>query len=314
MERSFKKREKTVGSVRKSRQYDLPLENSAGTSFLILLIALMTFLAVQAVAAAFALDAMTARWATGLENRVTVEIPAEAQNGKVRNAAEVAALTERVDNILSVHPAVLNTHILSKEEIGTLVEPWLGKDLPLKDIPLPGLVSVELKESNDTVLKIIEEKVQAIAENGRLDTHESWLNDLLRFTGALKFAAAALLIVIGVTTVTAIAGAVKSRMAMHHQEVELLHLMGARDRYISAQFQRHSLLMGLKGGLAGLFLGGLTLLLIGWISGEMGVNLLPDFSLSKTQIAVLFLIPVAIAALAALTAKRTVLQTLAELP
>lgn len=310
----LKKEERTIGSTRKTRRYDLPLEDSAGTAFLILLIALMTFLATQAIAAAFALDALTERWETGLENKVTIEIPAETKEGKVRTPDQVATYTEKINNILSVHPAIVSTHVLTKSEIGKLVEPWLGEELPLRDVPLPGLISVELRETNDNVLKIIREKVLAVSGNGRIDTHEGWLTDLLRFTGALQFAAAMLLMIIAITTVTAIAGGVKSRMAMHHQQIQLLHLMGARDSYISAQFQRHALLMGFKGGLTGLVMGAAALMLIDWVSGEMGVNLLPDFSLSGMQIFILLLIPVIISSIAAFTAQKTVLRTLSELP
>ncbi len=45
-----------------TRQYDLPLDNSEDSRFLILLIALMSFLAVLALSGTIALNSMTNKW------------------------------------------------------------------------------------------------------------------------------------------------------------------------------------------------------------------------------------------------------------
>src|SRR5690606_32284625 len=100
-------------------------------------------------------------------------------------------------------------------------------------------------------LRALDMRIKAVAPDARMDTHEAWLRDLMRFTGALQFAAALLTIVIGITTATAVAGAVRARLAVHGAEVEILHLMGAADHYIARQFQRHSMVLALQGGMAG---------------------------------------------------------------
>jgi cell division transport system permease protein len=66
--------ERVLGKAQK-RRYDLPLNKGSGTGFLVILIALMTFLGMLALASSFALSAMTARWSSGLENRLTIESP-----------------------------------------------------------------------------------------------------------------------------------------------------------------------------------------------------------------------------------------------
>lgn len=308
------RRERALGVARGKRRYDLPLNKSPGAGFLVLLIGLMTFLAMLALASSFALSAMTARWSTGLENRVTVEIPAETADGKVLQAADIKKLTARAHDILTGQKNVVSAHVMTDEEIADLVKPWLGGDLQLNRVPLPGLIAVELQDTNPQSIKMLEAKLQAVTPKARIDTHEEWLTDLLRFTGALQFAAVLLTLVIGLTTVTAVAGAVRSRMAVHHAEVELLHLMGARDTYISRQFQRHSLILAFQGALCGVAAGAIALLAIGWISGEMGVNLLPDFSLGGGQIAALGVLPVLVALIATVTARQTVLKVLGQMP
>lgn len=312
----FKKllqKDRVLGVARGKRRYDLPLNKASGTGFLILLICLMTFLAMLALSASFALSAMTDRWSSGLENRVTVELPAES-GGKVIKPDELQNLTQKANSLLVNHPSVLETHVMTQEEIKELVKPWLGEELLLSNVPLPGLISVTLQESNAKTIHILEDKLKALHKNARIDTHEEWLTDLLRFTGALQFAAVLLTLVIGVTTVTAVAGAVRSRMAVHHKEVELLHLMGARDSYISRQFQRHSLILAFQGAFCGVIIGALALSIIGWISGEMGVNLLPEFKMGYGQMFALGLLPVFVALIATATARQTVLKVLAQMP
>lgn len=310
------KRERTLGKATGKRRYDLPLNRSDSTRFLVTLIALMTFLAVLAIAAFFALGAMSERWTSGLENKMTIEISAQTPEGLLRTPEDVAKITAAASSVLAAHPAVQSHHALSSAEIHALVAPWLGdSQLSVDQMPLPGLISLELNPGTAReVVTMLGEKITAAAPGARLDTHETWLSDVLRFTGALQFAATLLLAVIGVTTVIAIAGAVRARLAVHKADVELLHLMGAADRYISNQFQRHALLLGLAGGATGMLAGLCALIIIGWLSGEMDVNLLPEYKVSVMQMIIICALPLMIAALAAATARQTVLRALREMP
>lgn len=310
------KRERTLGKATGKRRYDLPLNRNDSSRFLVTLIGLMTFLAVLAISAFFALGAMSERWTSGLEDKMTVEIPAQTAEGLLLKPDEVKQIADAAASVLQAHPAVEDHHVMTPDEIYELVKPWLG-DMQIGNdqMPLPGLISLTLKPDTprDTV-RALADKISAAAPGARLDTHETWLKDVLRFTGALQFAATLLLAVIGVTTVIAVAGAVRARLAVHRADVELLHLMGAADRYISGQFQRHSLLLGLTGGAVGTFAGLIALLIIGWISGEMDVNLLPEYTVTPLQIGATLILPLVIAALATLTARQTVMRALVEMP
>lgn len=309
------RKHRALGKAPEKRRYDLPLNNSPGTVFLTFLVGLMTFLAMLALAAMFVLGAMTARWTSGLENRATVEIPVADETGTLIKPEAVTALTARAAELLEGHPAVKTVDILDSEDISALLKPWTGGDIALGNMPVPGLIALEMKKDTPPdSYAALEDRLKAIAPRARLDTHESWLRDLLRFTGALQFAAAALTLIVGMTTAAAVAGGVRARMAIHSAEIEILHLMGAADRYISRQFQRHSLISSLKGAGAGLAAGALVLLVTGWLAGQAGVNLLPAFNLSAPQIAAFALLPLTVAGLAALSAAHTVKKVLNQMP
>ncbi|MBI4031293.1 MAG: permease [Proteobacteria bacterium] len=306
--------EKTVGTSQGKRLYDLPLNRDEGTGFLILLIALMSLLAVLAIAASFTLSAMTERWTSGLENRITIEIPAEGTDGRILGRDEVTALSDRALQILKSTPSVHTAHMLDESELTALVKPWLGSGLSFSGIPLPSLIAVTLSDAENTDMRALEEKIISAIPQARIDTHETWLNDLLRFTKSLRLVSAILLVVIGITTATAVAGAIRSRMAVHAEEISLLHLMGASDNYISRQFQHNAFVLALRGSATGTAAGILTLLLIGWISGQMGANLLPEFHLGIANMLAIAALPFLAAALAALTSRQTVHRALKDMP
>lgn len=90
--------------------------------------------------------------------------------------------------------------------------------------------------------------------------------------------------------------------------------MGASDDYIARQLQRHTLILAFQGAFAGMIVGTVLLGLIGWLSGEMGVTLLPDFTLSTFQKTLLACLPIILALLAMGTARTTVLRDLAKMP
>lgn len=207
----FNRGEKMLGSARGKRRYDLPLGKGAGSGFLRLLIALMTVLAMLGLAASFALSEMTQRWSSGLENRMTVEIPAEDKDGTLIAADKVTEMTTKVLDMLQSHPAIAEASAMSEQEVRDLISPFLGEDLVMDSIPLPGLISVHIQDGAEIDLKTLETRLKIIAPQARIDTHESWLKDVLRFTGALQFAAILLTLIIAITTLVAVAGGVRSK-------------------------------------------------------------------------------------------------------
>lgn len=308
------KKDKKLGIAEGKRRYDLPLASDAGTGFLVLLIALMTFLAVLALGVSFTLGSMTARWSSGLENKVTIEIPMEKSDGGMRTKSDIAYLKDEISKRLANDPNIKRLEIMEDRAVQDLLSPWLGDEAVLDNIPLPGLISAELNISDPDITNKLRTTLKAINPDLHLDTHENWLGDLLRMAGALQLAAGFVALIIGLTTITAIAGAMRSRMAVHAEDVQLLHLMGASDEYITRQFQRHALILSLQGAVAGGLAGAVVLLLIGLVSGDAAAALVPDFTMGPAHIGIFLFLPLAVCAVATITARFTVLRVLSTMP
>lgn len=287
-------------------RYDLPLNKSGGSKFIVLLIALMTFLAVLALSSSFALGSIAKSWSSGLENKLTIEIPGDVKDHDSLKI-DIKKKLDSIDNISKIE-------FISDAELSGLIAPWLGEDFALDDVPIPTLIALETKENTEVFIETLENNLQTINPNIRVDSHEEWLDDFLRMIGSLKFATFFVSLVIGVTALTAITGVIRARMAEHRDDVELLHLMGASDEYIAAQFKRYALRLGLLGGTFGLLAG--TFGLAGF---SLGINstdnqIFPTLELNTFAVIVLLSLPLIACALCAMTAKITVLRSLSQMP
>ena len=121
-------------------------------------------------------------------------------------------------------------------------------------------------------------------------------------------------LVILTAAITAIAGAIQSRMAEHKDNVQLLHLMGASDLYIMRQFQRHGVIIAFQGGILGLIIGILLLEGIIYYLPNSDQYALPQIAFSPMFWIGLLFLPFMASGLAALTTRFTVLHTLTRMP
>lgn len=311
----FTKKDRALGVSREKRKYDLGLQQSSGSNFLMLLIGLMTFLAMLAIATSLTLNGISEHWSSGLENKITIEIPATKSDETARSRDEMNNIAKNAEKVLNTFPAVKNVHILTDVEISDLISPWLGEDLPFDAMPVPGLISLELSGNSPASIQKLEQRLNTVADNITIDTHKQWLADVLKFTRSIQIATLILGSVIIVTTIIAVSSAVGSQIAVHQAEIELLHLIGARDSYIAKQFQFYTLFLSIKGSLIGMVFGLLIISIIGWIYKGMEISSqMQSSSSSTTNIIILALLPIVISIIAALTARKTVTYELSKMP
>lgn len=289
----------------KNMRFDIPLHARVGTEFLALLMALMTFLCILAGCISISLNNMANTWTSGLADTVTIEIPASQSSD--RNINSLVRKLEKIDNIQEAR-------LLDKQELQDLVEPWLGKGAnALTDLPVPALVNIKLSERNDQVIEKINSTVSAEIPEAKIDAHDNWLNDILKLSKGLQIAGTALIIIISIVTALTVSGAVRSRMAIHHSELELLHIMGASDKYITRQFQKYILALSGKGILLGLALAAATLISAHFLAKNLP-DTLPHFDFVPAHFYVLPFISFMLLLISVTAAKRTVMTVLKEMP
>jgi cell division transport system permease protein len=137
---------------------------------------------------------------------------------------------------------------------------------------------------------------------------------LLEVVRSVQLLAGLVLALVGAAAVVTVVFVTRTGLAIHRNVIELLHLIGAYDTYIARQFQRHALRLGLAGGALGLLLALVTLGLLWQALGPMpgGGALLPELRPDWRHAAGLAALPLAAGLVAMLTARWTVLRTLAR--
>jgi cell division transport system permease protein len=294
-------------AAKRNRQA-VPLDRDASGRYLPLLVAIMVYLAALALAGALTMNKLAERWDTGLAGTLTVQVPAEAGAAEddPRLAAVVAAL--------AATPGVLTVAAMDKREMTALLEPWLGDAVLTGDLPLPRLVAVTVDTANPPDIGALQHQVQELAPGSLVDDHQRWLARLLDLAQAVEIMAAVVVALVVLAACIMVAFVTRMGLAAHEQAIELLHLIGAQDSYVARQFQNHALGLGLRGGLLGLACAVPTLYLARTLLQRIGSGLLPELGLEPYEWALLILLPVAAALVTMVTARFTVLRTLARMP
>ncbi|MGH1377684.1 MAG: cell division protein FtsX [Alphaproteobacteria bacterium] len=296
------------------RDHDLPLDKSEDSRFLMLLIALMSFLSVLACSGTFALNNMTHRWSSGLENKLTIEIAVETKEGHLLSNNTVRKETQKISKSLKGNPLIKSMSVLTNSEIQELISPWIGDNLTLNDIPLPGLIAIELHRADAKSLNTLRSDIKKISKYAYIETHHEWLSDLINFAKTLKLLSIFITLTIVGVTVIAITAGVRTRLAIHKKEILLLHAIGATDHYIARQFQRHAMVLSLKGGVIGTVIGFLTTIVIIVSSRHSDTTLIPAIEISIIGILALCSIPIMASIIATIASRFTVLRNLSKIP
>jgi cell division transport system permease protein len=258
------------------------------------------------------LNGALARWDRSLSGTLTVQLP-PVEPGKGDDALAAALQTLRDT------PGVKNAEPLGAEATARLVEPWLGNVLSVDELPLSRLIDLRIDTDAPPDLSALRARLAAAAPQAVLDDHRLWLDRLASLVVSVELTALAVVALIGAAAVLTVVFTTRAGLAVHHGVIEVLHLIGARDNYIARQFERQALELGLRGGLMGLVLTIATLALIGHASdatallGER-VRLVPALELRFWHWLLIALLPAAAAGIAMLTARLTVLRTLARMP
>ncbi|OYQ36558.1 hypothetical protein CHU95_03925 [Niveispirillum lacus] len=294
--------------MRRRAHFDIPLSQDATGRFLPWIIALMVYLAALALAVSLILSDLARRWDSELSAGMTVQV---APTGTA-NARELDERVRKVMDTLSASAFVADARRLSDGDARALVEPWLGDGALLTELPLPVLIDVRLADGAD--IAGLAEQLTRAAPHVTVEDPARWLGDLRRLARSVQVVAVAIIALIGGAGVVSIIFAASAGFAVHRQEVELLHVMGATDGYVAGQFQRHMLRQSLLGGGVGFLLAVATLFGLEQAGRGLGASLLPDMALSLRDWAWLPVVPAVAALLAALTARLTVMRALGRLP
>ena len=221
----------------------IPRDSVAGRA-LVVVIAIMTFLACLTAGAALLVADGSRGWRSEGLRDATIQV-------KAGPGDNVDSLVARVVSIAAQAKGVESVHAYSKAESERLLEPWLGSGLDLSQLPIPRLIVVRLRGQRPEDLAALRAALASAAPQANLDDHRIWAERIGTMADAVVVLAAALFALMILAMGTAIGFATRGAMAGNREIVEVLHLVGASDRFIAREFQTHFRRLGLRGSMIG---------------------------------------------------------------
>jgi cell division transport system permease protein len=291
----------------------VPRASIAGRA-LLAVVAIMTFLASITTGAVLLVSASATEWQSDVASEITIQVRPQAGRNLDRDVAAVVEAVRAQSGIVDVKP-------FSKEESASLLEPWLGSGLSLDELPVPRVIVARVGPGAVLDLAGLRGRVALAAPTASLDDHRAWIERMRSMTGATVAAGLGILALVIVATIISVSFATRGAMAANRPIVEVLHFVGAGDRFIADRFFRHFLLLGLEGGVIG---GGAAMLLFGfsesvagWFTGtpvgDQFAALLGTFSLRPSGYLVLAVQALMIAAITAWASRHTLFATLDDI-
>ena len=291
----------------------VPRASIAGRA-LVAVVAIMTFLASITTGTVLLVSASASEWQSEVASEITIQVRPVAGRDLDRDAAAVTQAIRNQAGIIEVRP-------FTKEESGKLLEPWLGTGLSLDDLPVPRVIVARVQPGSTLDLAGLRRAATLVAPTASVDDHRAWIERMRSMTGATLLAGIGILALVIAATIISVSFATRGAMAANRPIVEVLHFVGAGDRYIANRFLRHFLRLGLEGGVIG---GGVAMLgfgfsesIAGWFSGtpvgDQFAALLGTFSLRPSGYLALAAQAVLIAAITAWASRRTLFATLDEI-
>ncbi len=283
------------------------LPRDKGAAPLDFVIAVMAFLAALALGASLIADRAAEGWQSGLAAKLTVQV-LPPERGDARAGLE--AQTKAVLDVLNATSGIAHAAALSDAQIEALVEPWIGKNNLVSEIPLPRLIDATIVPGAEVDIADLTQRLKQAAPSALLDDHSRWIARLGALAGTVRYSAYGILLLIAGATAAAVSFATRAGLSAHHEMVELLHQMGALPSFIARTVEWHYFISALVAALTGtlfaavLFLGASGLETF----GVEAVPFLPPLALKWTEIPWLLAVPAATALIAWATARISVLS------
>ena len=240
----------------------VPSASIAGNA-LTVVIAIMSFLACLTAGAVYMVNQSAEAWVKDISSEITIELDPV-------NAADIEKKITLVSLFLAKQAGITHVKPMTAEDSAKLLEPWLGHSEALSALPIPRLIAVEINRSNPPDIKAISEALSQNFEGVTLDDHRQWRTEIRTLTRSAALGGIAVLVLVAAATVAVIVSATRSAMASNREIIEVLHFVGANERFISREFERHFVGLGVRAGIVGAVSAGLVFLLLPSVMHVLG--------------------------------------------
>jgi cell division transport system permease protein len=291
----------------------VPQRSVQGRALLAVVI-IMSFLACLTIGAVSMIRSTAQSWASQISREITIQIKPDDKIDMEK------ALLEVRDLALSF-VGTRTGNVLDKDATARLLEPWLGAGLDIDELPVPRLVVITIDDQNPPDFAAMRAELARKIPQAYLDDHRTWVDRLVSMARTTVFIGSGVLGLVFFAMVLTVIFATRGALSGNRHIVEVLHFVGAESSFVAEEFQKHFLLISLKGALTGAFLAAFSFAIASWWQArtiatpenDQAAALFGQFTIDWTGYLGIFMTMVIIAALTTLTARFTVMRTIDEI-
>ena len=196
--------------------------------FSIMVFAVMGFMMMLSVMGLIYLYDITKFWQDSLSEAITIEIPVQNNQSQERQQSIINNVVQNLQNL----PSIGNINVLDKSHISDLLSFWFHENYDVNYLELPQLITIH--KDKDSILDIdkIHTQLSQIAPDAVINDNSIWLERVLELSLLLKIFAIFFMISILLTCLVMVIFMVKSLFAANHHTINVLTIMGAKERFI----------------------------------------------------------------------------------
>jgi cell division transport system permease protein len=291
----------------------VPQQSVQGKALLAVIV-IMSFLACLTIGAVSMIRTTANSWASQISREITIQIKPDETIDMERK------LIEARDLALSF-VGTRDGSVLDKDATSRLLEPWLGAGLDIDELPVPRLVIITIDEQNPPDFTAMRAELKRKIPQAYLDDHRTWVDRLVSMARTTVLIGSGVLGLVFFAMVLTVIFATRGALAGNRHIVEVLHFVGAEASFVAGEFQKHFLIVSLKGSLAGAFLAAALFGSLSWWQSariatpeaDQAAALFGSFTIDWTGYIGIFVTMAVIAALTTITARFTVMRTINEI-
>ena len=234
------------GAQRNERKRQTPVvppDSVTGRS-LTLVITIMCFLACLTAGCVYMINESKNAWLKDIASEMTAQV-------EPRENVDMEHLLAEVEGYLQHHAGIAHANAVSLADSSKMLEPWLGQSDVLASLPVPRLIAIEVDRDAPPDLTALRADLAKEYPGVSIDDHRHWQRQIRTVTRSFALGGLAILLLVAAATTAIIISATQTAMASNREIVEVLHFVGATDRYIAREFERHFLRLGVRAGLVG---------------------------------------------------------------
>lgn len=291
----------------------LPPSNIQGNALMVV-IAIMAFLACLTLGAVSMVRATAAGWQSQISREITIQI-------KPEDGLDMGAALVKARDLALTFVGTRDGQIMDDSATARLLEPWLGTGLNLEDLPVPRLIVITIDETNPPDFEAMRALLKEEVPQAFLDDHRTWVDRLVQMARTTVLIGSGILVLVFTAMVLTVVFATRGALSGNRHIIEVLHFVGAEGSFVAQEFQKHFLKISLKGAAVGSFLAASFFALASfWQSrslatpeSDQATALFGTFTIGWGGYLGIFATMIVIALLTTITARLTVMRTIYEI-